>query len=805
LKAVEKVQKNNLNNLLKMAVIAGVETAVKHHIKRGDDLNARDERGLTPIMMAASRNKSGICKLLLEAGANPRLEDLAGRDALTIAKMAKATESVVLIEEALAIINVKHNSELNNNEIFKLPAEGVETAPALGATTNSGINQVTIPETIQSPEINTSENIVTVEDKTITVPITQSPRIIQMEFSEYEESSLDLSGWEEEKDGPPPEGDKTLADVALVITQAISSHTPVDSAEDWGDFEAFLPERAVPLPKSSGDDGLFRIKSLFLRGLREGSVPELLVEDISLGDDGLYNEEVKALLILVLNDLGVETDNRIESEEPFEVEEVAELEEESVLEALEFIDDIASGRNDPMRYYVKEFHKIPLLTANDEIFLGREMEAGASEALDALAEWDNGLAQLLAAADQVRSGEKEVEWISTGRTNDHDPEEEENSGLASESAIASEPDNLDENDTPQISSSTTEFLNCIEKIVAITKNPIRKSEEISTIREALSELSLSKSFLSGLIKNEKAMQEGDSEGSRFSESVNRQAKAWNKMIVSNLRLVFSIAIKYQRFGLPVEDLIQEGNLGLMKAAERFDWRKGFKFSTYATWWIRQSIFRAIADKSKTIRIPVHLHEVMMRLSKLADEIERQTGVYPTNNTLAKKMGISREKVELMLSNMKEPVPIHEIGSDDVSLEDCIVDPHNADPFISAVYENLRKTFFLMLKNLKPQQSEILKIRYGLEDGSFHTLEEIGKRFDITRERIRQIEAKALNKLSIPERLELLSPFLEDDFSQLPEREPYKAYSLKKIEERQEQKESNIMENTEINSMEEFQG
>lgn len=757
-----------------MAVIAGVETAVKHHIKRGDDLNARDDRGLTPIMMAASRNKPAICKLLLEAGADPRLEDPAGRDALAIAELAGASESVVLIAKALATLNENSNSELNKNESFKLPAETVVTEPASEASQSSEINQEILKATIQSPEVETSEKVIPVKEIAKTIPIAQSPMIIQMGFSESEVSSTDLSCWEEEKDGPPPEGDKTLAEFALVINRAISSHTPVDSAEDWGDFEAFLPERAIPLPKSREDDWRFGIKALFLRGFREGSVPESLVEDVSLGGDGLYNEEVKALLSLVLNDLGVDIDDRIELEAPFEVEDVTQFEEESVSEALEFMDDIASGRNEPMRYYVKEFHKIPLLTANDEVYLGREMEEGASGALDALAEWNDGLAQLFAAADQVRSGEKEVGWISAGRVTDPDPEpeDEESTELAIESDITGESDILDENDTPQIASATTEFLDCIEKIAAITKNPIRNSEETSSIRDALSELSLSKSFLSGLIENQKIMKQGDSESIRFAESVNRQANAWNKMIVSNLRLVFSIAVKYQRFGLPVEDLIQEGNLGLMKAAERFDWRRGFKFSTYATWWIRQSVSRAIADKGKTIRVPVHLYETMMRLTKLADAIEKQTGGYPTVTTLAKEMAISSEKVALILRNMTEPVPIHEQGPTGVPLADFIEDQNAPDPFISAVFTNLRETLHLVLSGLEKKQEMILKFRYGLTGGGYHTLEETGAIYDVTRERIRQIEAKALARLSKHERAELLSPFLEVDFSALPERPPY---------------------------------
>lgn len=240
------------------------------------------------------------------------------------------------------------------------------------------------------------------------------------------------------------------------------------------------------------------------------------------------------------------------------------------------------------------------------------------------------------------------------------------------------------------------------------------------------------------------------------------------MILSNLRLVLSIAKRYSGFGLPFDDVIQEGNIGLIKAVERFEWRRGFKFSTYATWWIRQSITRALADKGKTIRIPVHAHEKMLQIWKEAEELERQNGVFPTAIVLAERMLISASKITNLLMRMTEPLPIHEPGSDGILVADSMIDPMNPDPFVSVALTNLRETLERALCDLDIKAAQILRIRYGLHDGVTHTLEETGAQFGVTRERIRQIESKAFSKLSHPVRSENLLPWLDMDFSGLTE-------------------------------------
>ncbi len=300
--------------------------------------------------------------------------------------------------------------------------------------------------------------------------------------------------------------------------------------------------------------------------------------------------------------------------------------------------------------------------------------------------------------------------------------------------------------------SDTELLNMEEQI----------PEDLSTLDESVEEAATTdpvRMYLKEIGKIPLLSAEEELELARKISEGDEEAK--KRMVEANLRLVVSVAKHYLGRGMQLLDLIQEGNMGLLKAVEKFDYTKGYKFSTYATWWIRQSITRAVADQARTIRIPVHMVETINRVSRTSRSLVQELGREPTLFEISEHLGISEEKIAEVMKIAQDPVSLETpVGEEDDShLGDFIPDSEVAEPAESASYNMLRQQLNEVMQTLSPRECKVLRLRFGLEDGRAHTLEEVGKEFDVTRERVRQIEAKALRKLRHPSRSKLLKDFL----------------------------------------------
>jgi RNA polymerase primary sigma factor len=681
-----------LNPLLKMAVLSGVQAAVRLHIRRGIEINAIDEKGRSPLILAASKGHTETCRILLEAGADPRILDNEGNDALSIALDKRMDNLAELLKERL--------SELDHD----LATGASDLDPASS-------------ENESSDPLNASDE------------------------------AFDLSGWESEEDSPvPPQDDECLARVS-VTHQAISAHIPIDNDEDWSDVDIDLPGSQRNHRRVWNDEIRNEVLRLFVVAIQERHASHRWIEDVALDNIGDSDPEFEGRLVSILEELGVIVDD-VEWLQPDISIPLDEDMEDIANEALSFLSELTSQNIEPQRLYEKDMAKtVSLLSREGEAEIGNIIEKGLEEALIAVSGSVYAITEILCVADKILMNELPLETMVNRETmiqsEDDDPADE---------SYHFQEDNEDIDEKPI--SDLTVHIETIRDLL-----PHLSKENSHIMLDSLREVRLSWAFLEDLCNRLGQSKTDPVAHSALEFALDKVTRAKSRMVESNLKLVYSIARKYVHRGLAFLDLIQEGNLGLIRAVEKFDYRRGFKFSTYATWWIRQSITRAIADQARLIRVPVHMIESVNQVERARDRIEQTTGLTADAANIARHLSIPIERVTKALRASSEVVPIDSLIIEDATNAEFFFSA-TSGPEESAMQIALHDELERMLDTLNSKESEVLRLRFGLNESDEQTLEEIGQVFMVTRERIRQIEAKALRKLRYPSRAESLRDFIE---------------------------------------------
>ncbi len=688
-----------MNALLKLAAVSGAMNAVRVQLQRGINVNVTDASGRSLLMLAAARGHVEVCRLLLESGADVGITDTEGRSALLYATGAGCMDVAALLRA--------YSAKTTGDE------GGVCEEPA------SDSRETGILEGAEASDL----------------------------WQEAEQFSL------------PTGGDATLDD-CLVIQQAISDHQPLDTDAGWEEVEIDLPEINPPRARSEyfDDDLRASIYLLLSQALQVGRTSSSAVANVTAHIDEDFARHLQMCLMFVLEDLGVRVDDDL-IDLTFLTAGMEPTWSGRVQEALEYLIDLVASRNDPGRHYQREIVTRPLLSRDDEVELAVRMENAKKSALDVIGGSHALLSELVRQADRALQGQIPISFIVERDAPELAAGDEE---IEASDAIPREDTLPGDGESPSESDLSPAAGDLGSHVKVIRQKLIENSLKAAEISEILQSLRLKISFIEGICKSVPIREVGAEVQAELLSALARFREPRNQLVIRNLRLVNSLARRYMYRGLEFLDLVQEGNLGLMKAVEKFDHRRGFKLSTYGTWWIRQSITRAIADQARLVRLPVHLIDSLNRIIRTKEEIERCTGMPARLDVVSQAASMDLRTVVKVLRADRDTVslddPTNGLCSEATIPEELVDQGSGPDALVTA--QALQLAIAQTLESIPPRYGEIIRLRFGLADDNDLTLEEIGTMFNLTRERIRQIESKGLKKLGHPSRSAVLRTFCD---------------------------------------------
>lgn len=762
---LDHFQVERLAPYFRMAILTGVKDAVKLHIDRGLNVNASDEKGRTPLILAASKGYVEICRLLLDAGADPTIRDKDGKDAQALASSNGRIELMKILSPVGSSIQsgtswnaLEVASEIAEPQRPESSPQGADATDAPGQGANIS---ALLPVAIENDHLRESiasytegVDLFAGHDSSC---LHDLPRPLANGPADWDpDETFTTSLWEEDSESPPPPSDLSCHSTSGEIQERITKHTPIDVDADWADVEIDLPEASTSVRRSAVLDAKEEraLRRLVLVGLREGHLDGHLLADVvprEFDQPGLPNVEFEANLRITLGQLGVVVDDDLWS--PISTAASADEDDEDrygdeASEALAYLDRLNSGSTDPLNIYLTGLQK-GYLPGENEYLLGKLIEMGMKDILLGVAGCPRALEEIVVVADRVLDCSIPLRCITDIIDEVDDAPQDE---LADEDEL--EEDSFEGQWLACDPGLPAEVKSRIETVRSLCLDLIstRLGLEVVRLRQRLAELLLGLGLPSTLITRlsqvvESSEQDDNRQLITSGLEVVRSAK--RRFAEANLRLVVAAARKYG--GLTYLDRIQEGNLGLLKAVERFDYRRGNKFSTYAGWWIMQAITRHTSDTARTIRLPVHIYSSYWKVQKVLATANTSHEGNPTPEEISQLTDIPIERI----------LNIIKIPDDPISMTPCevwahvetIADEQHLSPEDACARKEMQSVVRKYLECLPPNQEQVIRMRFGIELQDEYTLEEVGQLRGVTRERIRQIEAKALNKLRHSSRIE----------------------------------------------------
>ena len=697
----------SISPAFRMAILSGALDSVRLHLRANADVNALDEKGRSILMLAASKGRIDVCRTLLDEGADPTIVDRVGNTAFTIARSRGYTELVALLAS-------------------------IEAQPAAQSSS------ACCDEDDSSANLRENAQPVAAPDE---VPL--DFRIDQASPIELGHS-IDNGGWEQDIEPPAPPDDRSCTNSAASLQDQLSRHIVIDSDETWDEVEITLPEAIQFGGKRPAAEQHWALRQLLIRALRDGRVSEEQVADVlaEISIEGLIEaQHWSANLLTVLGDLPLIRDDEPDAPDPIVAATDADEAEhgDTASAALAQFWNLQSGNADPFSHYLNSL-PTDRLTRADEVRLGERIQESSLEILAAITACSRVVSTLLADAQSILRGEKAVREM-------FDMVKGEEAGVEDK---AEETNEDDEVDGAALVSPSAAIIGTLKGII---EGCHLASVDRSKLAAALYFAGLSRNYFAGLQETAATSDPTGQLGKRIRAAHDKAEAGRARLVMANLKLVIWVAKRYG--GLTLMDRIQEGNIGLMRAAHRFDHRRGTKFSTYAIWWIRQSISRAIADTARTIRIPVHVHDNLRKVEKARIRTFSESGVELDPQRIAVLTELTEHQVLKMLRVPEEPESIDTELASIIGNSSDYATPLAEEKLIS---EEVRIRVSQFLGILNPKQENVLRRRFGIGCDE-QTLEEVGQVYGVTRERIRQIEAKALRALGNPAHIRRLKGLL----------------------------------------------